>query len=301
MMTNDLRISGALIVSEGSNAGLPVQYDINHDGIADGSLQSDAMGHFLFDFKTPGLMYGAYTVSVRGGGYEGGSMNISYGEWSDLTFSYIMPTMPSVVGLALVNDTGTPGDLITGDPLISGGLSLSDGSSAYLPLTYDLNGDGIADGSTTTDAMGHFSFDPRGANLSYGTRTISVRGGRYGVDPLNPMAVNYGAGADLTLTYMPPNPETDGPQVSNLHVVQDSGMPGGMFPGGSGMGPRVGGTVTQAGAPAMSVSVQYDLNGDGLPEGYGYTNMLGEFTIDLTNQVTSSSDVTVRVRAADSG
>ena len=161
LITTDARVSGSLTLSDSSPLYLPVQYDYNNDGVVDGTISTDMMGQFVVDLRNLNLPDGSRSVKVRGGRYLNGPMMATYGEWSTFTFTNYVPppVLPAVASLALLNDTGTPGDLVTTDARISGSLTLADSSPSYLPVQYDYNNDGVVDGTIYTDMMGQFIVD----------------------------------------------------------------------------------------------------------------------------------------------
>jgi len=74
---------------------------------------------------------------------------------------------PAVSGLSLVNDTGTAGDGITSDLRIAIDLGYgSTSSSPYVWLQFDLNGDGVAESTSTYMNAGQVELDLGGAHLS---------------------------------------------------------------------------------------------------------------------------------------
>ncbi len=85
---------------------------------------------------------------------------------------------PAVSGLGLVNDTGIASDGITSDPRISVGLAYASGTSASsVWIQYDLNGDGMSDGTASYMGGSQVTLDLGNSNLSPGTINLSVRGG----------------------------------------------------------------------------------------------------------------------------
>ena len=290
LITTDLRVAGSVTHADGPVAYLPLQYDLNGDGFADGSGSTDPLGNFMVNLANFNVSAGAVNLSVRAGEYGSMPMNTAYGSWSTFSFAYTVP-LPAVSGLALANDTGTPDDMVTADARVTGNLVLSNLSVAHLPLQFDLNGDGIADGSAQTDINGHFAIDLNNSNLTAGIQTISIRGGR---NVNGPMSVQYGDWSEFTFTYAPvPQPR---PEVEDLHLVSDTEIANDLVTSDL----QVSGSVTHVDGSIASLPVQYDLNGDGIAEGTAYTNQVGEFTIDLANSHPSPGSVVLRVRAGES-
>jgi len=76
--------------------------------------------------------------------------------------------------VALDNDTGTSNsDRSTADATVSGDLVRADGPIEDITIEFDVDGDGEADGTATTDVAGLFSFTP--TELSEGPQRILAR------------------------------------------------------------------------------------------------------------------------------
>ena len=167
--TTDPTIQGT-VTNDNGVAGLTAEYDINNDGLIDGTALTDSQGKFVF---TPlGLTAGSVQIKVRI--KEADSRGLTQtSAWQTLSFTYIDPAslVMHVENLRLANDTGNSStDDATSDPTIRGQVVLG---TAATRVEYDLNGDGIADGSTSVDGQGNFEIVPVG--MSEGYRTISVR------------------------------------------------------------------------------------------------------------------------------
>ena len=106
--------------------------------------------------------------------------------------------LPVIAQLDLLNDTDTPGDLVTSDPRLTGVATHADGSANNLPVEYDLNGDSIPDGTVYTDVygVGAFVIDVASLTLEEGVRTIQVRAGER-----DDVGLGYVYGNWETLTY----------------------------------------------------------------------------------------------------
>lgn len=270
-ITADLRIRGSVTNDTGTPANLPVQFDINGDSTADGTVYTNSMGEFIVDLSNLNVNEGLVTLQARAGRQESAGMAVSYGAWSSFTFTYTAP-VPQVTGLALVVDTGTPGDLITADVRVSGALTVSGMSAAYLPVQYDLNADGVIDGTTQTDMLGQFTIDLRNSNLVAGTYTISVRGGWYG----NGQAVpQFGPTSDLSFTYsLPASPPNTTPVLQGMQFTYAS-QPAGMPVTGN-----LTGTLADTSVNS-TFALQFDYDGDGISDA-AFGVAVGQVSANLT-------------------
>ena len=108
---------------------------------------------------------------IRGGNH-GGKLRVA-----ELFEPRTMLTAPTLSGLGLVNDTGTPGDGITSDARVGGVLNDSDYSGVYYLVEVDTNGDGSPDDSIYSYPGGSFEYDVNNSGtLSNGSVSASFRG-----------------------------------------------------------------------------------------------------------------------------
>ena len=287
LVTSDARVTGNLTLGDGSAAYLPVQYDLNADGIADGTVYADMMGQFTVDLRSSNLESGSQTIAFRGGRSLNGPMSTTYGTWSNFTFTLVAPVLPAVTNLSLVNDTGTAGDLITTDPRVTGTVTWAEGGVVSLPVQYDWNNDGMVDGTVYTDMMGRFTIDLQNVNLPEGSQTIKIRTGHTQNGPMFP---TYGAWSTFGFTYSAPPPAL--PVIEDLSLVNDTGTPSDLITSD----PRVTGTLTVTNASAPYSPVEYDFNGDGIADGTTQTDMMGQFTVDLRSANLAAGTYTVTMR-----
>ena len=170
-----------------------------------------------------------------------------------------------VTSITLLNDTGTPGDMITTDPRVSGAVQ-NNGSGYSSTVEIDLNGDGKSDASTMSDKGGAFTHDPAVAGgIPYGSTTIRARTMEW-VDKNTQVFGNWAA---LSFTLETP----PAAQVTDLKLHNDTGTKG----DGSTTDPTLAGTVVKNGA-GYSTSVEFDHNADGKADGSLTSGKLGEFT-----------------------
>jgi hypothetical protein len=178
---------------------------------------------------------------------------------------------PAVIALELLHDTGSSAaDGVTTDARISGAVALNDaGPLNLLGLLVELdhNSDGVADGSTTTNASGDFSYRPEG--LPVGTATIKARAGRTGETQWEYV---FGSWQSLTFT-LEADPNNAPPALACLGLAFDTGS---SDSDAITSDPTVAGTVTN-GDDVFMLRVEFDHDGDGLADSFTQTDRLGNF------------------------
>ncbi|QDU09046.1 Calx-beta domain-containing protein [Gimesia aquarii] len=202
--------------------GMLIEYDLDGDGLFDGSAVTTEgeNGNFELDLSGHDLESGSLTIAVRAGVWDLGLLDFEYGDWSSITFTYEDPNgideLPQVTSLALVNDTGTPGDGITSSTFISGVVTDADTDLSAIPIEFDVNGDGIAEGTTYTDVTGsgEFLFDAGPYLNGETTYTVQVRAAQWSDSKAE---YDFGSWASLTFTY-----ETE--VLEELDGSEDSGQ-----------------------------------------------------------------------------
>ncbi|MBI2479167.1 MAG: hypothetical protein HYV60_11200, partial [Planctomycetia bacterium] len=149
-ITSDPRVVGELLNQDGTLDLATVQYDLDDDGIPDGDVHIIASdGTFEIDLSDDDLVAGAIALKVRGRELSTTEGDYINGAWQTFSFMYAPVTgvAPEIQNLQLVSDTGTPNDLITDDMRITGVVTRGTESVDSLPVQYDLDGDGTADGA----------------------------------------------------------------------------------------------------------------------------------------------------------
>ena len=287
LVTGDPRIAGD--VDWPAPGGLPIQFDVDNDGVADGTATTNALGEFVVDLSQLNLSNGQKTVRIRAGRMNAMQTGTVYGEWSSFTYTYqaVPAEAPAVEGLELINDTGTVGDLETYDARLTGQLVRSIGSVSRVQVDVDLDGDGVADGIVFTADDGTFEIDPADwLELTEGELEIQVRGvvsagsaGRVAGE-WESIQIQVVAAPVETLT------------LGNLHLAVDTGAPG----DGATSVPQIAGTVLGAFSNEQ-LGVEYDVNGDGFADGSVAAELDGTFVIDLRNHSLPFGPVTVALRA----
>ena len=98
-----------------------------------------------------------------------------FSAWQTIQFTLVDPVASSihVDSLALTSDTGNSNsDGSTANPNLSGHVANS--PSGGVSVEFDLNGDGLIDGTAQTNSSGNFSFTPA-SNLQEGYITALAR------------------------------------------------------------------------------------------------------------------------------
>ncbi|WP_207398094.1 choice-of-anchor D domain-containing protein [Bremerella alba] len=172
LITTDSSIRGR-ITNDGALDGLQVQVDINGDGIFDQTATTNVDGEFQLDVV--GLTPGEHTLKLRVKEYN--EQNVAlYSDWTAFNFeleAISLTNQSGVDALGLLNDTGlSDGDLSTADATLSGMLSGGLGTG-NITIEFDHDGDGIIDGTTTSQSGGMFQYLP--SNLESGYQSIQAR------------------------------------------------------------------------------------------------------------------------------
>jgi hypothetical protein len=286
---SDPTLTGAIAAASG-NAYQTVEYDLNGDGVPDGTTTTAANGNFTF---TPqGLTAGTVTVGVRAKAWDSQSQGDIEGAWQTITFVY-QPAVqqPVTVSLSLANNladsTSTPAAT---DPTVVGQLAVANPQSApanesvaYLTVQLDTNAgtdspNYAPNASTTVDTNGAFQFTPSG--LAYGSVSIAARAQYY---DYTHDSMTYGPWTTFTfnyeqLTYIPPT-------IDSLTLASDTG--GSSNPGQTAnptlTGHVSGDTWAVAGSPSSSAPqsattfIEFDTTGSGQPDGYAWPDANGNF------------------------
>jgi uncharacterized delta-60 repeat protein len=175
----DVTISGPETRNEGQTATftgsatdpggdqLAYTWSVTRDGAVYTLPQETVTDESTFAFVTG--EEGVYEVTLTVTDEDGGATSETYS-------TVVQPLSPEITDLYLVNDTGTANDGITSDPRV-GGVVDSNGSLNLLPVEFDLNGDGVADGVgyTSDDNDGIFVLDLRPFITVPGQVEVSVR------------------------------------------------------------------------------------------------------------------------------
>lgn len=169
METSDATITG-IVTNDGSVNMITVEIDMDGDGAADHMVQTNASGVFSYD-ATSELAAGNVTIQFRpveNDPFTGQPVN---GAWQSINFVFEQELSMEAVGL---NTTvGTFDDNVTTDGTVTGQVD-GDGMLAGVTISIDIDGDGIADVTTTTDSNGDFILD-LSSFISFGEVTVDVQ------------------------------------------------------------------------------------------------------------------------------
>jgi Ca2+-binding RTX toxin-like protein len=178
----DATIAGSFPFS--SDIGLRrVQFDFNGDDQPDAEVLTDADGTFVFapiginQFLT-GPLQDQASVRARLLGEEevdplSESKYNALGQWSaPLNWSMLTNAAPTIDRFELELDTGLQNlgyevlDRITSDATLVGRVE-NDNGAAFLTVEFDHDGDGVVDGTTSTDENGNFRYVPQGLGAGW--------------------------------------------------------------------------------------------------------------------------------------
>ncbi len=255
---------------EGSLEGARVEVDFDGDGWADGGALIDSSGDF--EIRPSRLQPGSWTVRgrvTRPGDTQPGAWD----ENTTLDFELQRASAPNVSGVVVASpDYELAGETFASDPTITGNIG-----GEYLPDThtveFDHNGDGLADGSTSTNSEGEFAYTPSG--LRSGPVTIRYRS--VTVDPYSGDTL-YGNWSSIAFNYA----GTDAPVIESL-FVDDIDLDQWQGPGDPETDtPVFTGTVTSPAGNVAFATVEFDLNGDNVVDETTFTDVAGEFEHQVT-------------------
>ncbi len=118
-------VSG-IVTASGSTANLPVEFSINDNGVADGTIYTDSTGSgtFTVDLVPYLTGNGQYTVAFRAGVPDPNSGNTVYGAWVTISFTYEMsqlgsgtpPTLPLTSNIPVPSVEYTQGTQFASGP-----------------------------------------------------------------------------------------------------------------------------------------------------------------------------------------
>jgi hypothetical protein len=230
------------VTNDNSAEALTVEIDLNNDGTADASTETDADGNF--GYTPTDLDFGQRTVKARAIEWDAVVSQYLNGPWKSLTFTLnVDPSLlPVIADLALDNDTGeSDSDGETEDPTLKGQITAGLGAGA-VDVEFDHDGDGVANGSTVTDGDGNFLYEPFG--LANGPVTVYARGKSWNESPV----------------------------LEELSLFEDTGDPEDAITSNHTLTGFVSDDKLLAG-----LTVQFDHNGDGVVDGSAATLSNGTF------------------------
>ncbi|MFO0945682.1 MAG: hypothetical protein U1D30_07020 [Planctomycetota bacterium] len=267
--------------------GLTVEFDYDGDFEADGSAPMDENGYFAFLPDISGV--GAHAIQARAKEWDYAAEEYIYGDWVDLPTNVQLASAgaaPVVAELELLNDTRESGvDGRTIDARLAGQVT-NDTGVFNLLVEFDLDGDGLADGSTTTDGDGRFVFAPVGLQPADDI-TVKVRVIEH--DPLLGVEL-VSSWASLTFDLLAPS--TAAATILDIGLREDTGLDD---EDSVTANPTLIGHVASAG-PLFQVTVEFDHDNDGVVDGIAAVSDDGAFTYTPGNL--SLGAHTLRLRTA---
>ncbi|HEX5105142.1 MAG TPA: choice-of-anchor D domain-containing protein, partial [Pirellulaceae bacterium] len=283
-VTTDPRLRVQLVNAQAEELPqLRVEVDLDNDDLPEASAAVAADSVSIVQLDERSLAAGPVAARVRLTNQTTGAAT----DWQAFSFTYELPDMLPTVALQLAEDTGTPGDLITSNPIVAGTVTVAAGTAANLEVAIDLNGDDKADFSTRTDALGAFSVDPRQILPQLAAGQITVRAQARQFDPRRQtLAANDWV--SLTFEYAIVRQL---PQVQNLQADQSaSDLAFGEV--------RITGGVVDPDAQTRFLSVEYDIDGDGTVDGEVYASPIDGSPFDFVVEAKQlpAGERTIQVR-----
>ena len=268
-VTYDPTIAGALSFDGLAARGAAVEFDFDHDGAADRAVAVGWDG--VFQYTPPDLLVGQHSVAVRGVLTDPETGRLASSDWQTVSFTLVADPGPQVTDLALLFDDDSDGT--TEIAAVTGLVTDGGQAAAFAQVEFDHDGDGIADGATTADASGRFTYTAR--SLEHGSHTFTARGVK--LDERTGEHVHGAWSTGVTFDYAAA-PRTYGLQAADggpTTAYLSAGLETAAKFAGAGSDPHsvlflgVGVYTPLAALPAAGVySVGMGLSGDALPADY---------------------------------
>lgn len=268
--------------------GITVEFDEDADGVVDGVAFTNEAGEFYYQ---PGPMsFGSTTISARPVEWNYDAEQFVYGNWTDLTFTFAnqVNVAPRVVSVGLSNDNlGSPDDLITSDPTISGRLV----NEAYLEgivVEFDFDGDNQVDQTTLTDAQGRFEASP--IWLDPGGYSVQVR-----AREIDYLTGDLLVGNWVTLAFTLQGETDDLATIDNIGLLDDNGDNGS---DNITTDPTLSGNILNDDGLG-GVTIEFDHDNDGVVDGYTTSIDIGSFEYFPSGLELGSNTIRARISEAD--
>ena len=267
-------------IGDPKNAGYQlVEVDTDMDGSADSSITTRSDGTFSFSLNDQTT--GSKSIQFRARAWDYSIDDFVWSDWESFSFEVIeqLASPGTIQHLGLLADTGTPGDLVTGNATITGLVDNPDNLAGLL-VEVDLDGDlSSAETSVWIDGDGRFVFNP--GILNDGTTTISTR-----VVGWDNYSKEYIFGSWSSLTFNVDKSQDLAPEVTTFETASSSNV-------------YVGQNVTFEGQVSNELSlnqivVQFDLDGDLLVDGYTTSDEFGRFSFEFEPFQQGTRSVSVR-------
>ena len=250
LRTKDHRITGQ-VLNDSSVEGLLVEVDMNGDGIADRTANTDSQGRFIVNPSVAN--FGPVTLRSRAIEFDTKTSSQLASPWASLSFVFENQIDGPPITSELSFD---PGNFSTGKaPSLSGMVSFQQGSSG-IQVEVDSNNDGNTDYESITDNFGRFTITLE--KLAPNTTSIKVHSiashpttKQLFAEPWQSFAINY------TVTTPP------AAFIVGLSLAEDTGT---SATDRITSNPKIKGSVNRLPVGRMML-VEIDTNGDSIADG----------------------------------
>jgi YD repeat-containing protein len=244
------------------------QFDLNMDGTVDKTVPLTSTATLLEYDLGPSLTAGPVTAKVRLKEYNYYTQQQLYSSWSTLNFVYTGDGIPDINVFALVNDTGTPNDLITADPRVK--IAFGEGSAPQYVVEVDANNDGVKDLWSNSWPNNNAIFDlanlisPGQVQVKARIGAFSLQTGQYTFSGWDSFQFEYLGGTAGSAF-----------KVDSLVLLQDTWIDGDKITSN----PTVKLDFTVPSTVFGTVRVEFDTNGDGNVD--SYSNVAPDATVQF--------------------
>ena len=277
------------ITNEGSVENIAVEFDFDNDGVADQTALTDQDG--TFSVTLAGLDSGDIAIRVQTRELDEVNHQYLCSGWQNLNFHYDAPvfTASEVTSLNLVNETGgDPENPVASDPTLTGTISLGS-ADGYVVVEFSHDSGDVVDGQTVCNADGTFNYVPDG--LEPGAITIKARTKNYDNDGLIVRSDWF------TFSFVLEESSVTGAYVSQLTLAYDTGA---SSTDGATANSTLRGRVLGA-EPAATVTVQFDVDGDGIVDASKTPSTSGYFIYSPQGLAQGWNTVYARVLTDNAG
>ncbi|MBL8869103.1 MAG: choice-of-anchor D domain-containing protein [Planctomycetaceae bacterium] len=285
-ITRNSAITGTVALASGQATAL-IEVDLDNNGTADFTTNTDSAGNFLVypNFTT----FGAKTVAIRTFTFDSNSTNRVYSSWQSFSYTYsdLASEPASITNLVWTPATHT-------SPAKLSGRVLDDTQVSGVNVEIDLNGDNISEAVVKSDAFGKFEYTYTPSTSSPPTQVTlqirtsqSINGQTPQTSTWNSHTFSNPAPAALT----PPSLGAWGLAVDDGASATDNASTDLTLKG-----------AIQAGTSRSGVSeqlVQFDVDGDGAPDGSTLTDADGKFSYTPSGLAVGSHTLKTRLITFD--
>ncbi|MGH7193919.1 MAG: hypothetical protein ACREJM_10350, partial [Candidatus Saccharimonadales bacterium] len=310
-ITSDPTLAGTVT---GGSAGESVDAQFSHhgDGTVNGWITvAQTPGDFSYDplLSDPTLVSFAGSLPIEYRTVEhdalGGAI---YGPWINFPITLALAASNATISnLRLANVTGAAGPpAVTSDPTMTGTVVLGSGdpaiASGNTQVQFQFNSDGQTDDTAWVNTDG--TFTDALATLGWGVQTVAARVVQWSATQSVDL---YGAWTSITFDHEPsPPPGVSSLALANVTDTKTGGTSDPTVKGSISVGNALSG-VPQGSASSNSpvslsegappITIEFDTNGDGVPDGETLPNADGSFT--FTPIGLSYGTVTIAAREYD--